>query len=327
MPEAAGHDNAPETRAVSAPHLVDVQEVAAQLATDPHRGLREEEARARLARDGPNLLAAQTPVAAWRRFLAQFQNPLVILLVIAGAISMASWAYEQDAALPYEALAIFAVVLLNATMGYVQEARAEAAVAALRSMTAAEATVIRDGQRHRLPGAELVAGDVILLEEGNAVPADARLSESASLQAAEAALTGESQPVDKHPDVLGGEIALADRQNMVFSGTAITHGHATAIVTATGMHTEMGRIAGLLSETADETTPLQRELSRIGKRLGLIVVVLAGVMIAAILLTLTFACTSAVQVPLNQYGLAIVPDEATYLRLASRDPDKKLVDF
>ena len=150
---------------------------------------------------------------------------------------------------PTKRIAIFAVVLLNATMGYVQESRAEAAVAALRAMSAADATVIRDGERRSVPAAEIVPGDVILIEEGDTIPADGRLVESAALQTAEAALTGESLPVTKDTDVIAEDAALGDRHNMVFSGTAATYGHGTAIVTATGMRTEMGRIAGLLKET------------------------------------------------------------------------------
>ena len=144
-----------------------------------------------------NELAAEKPVPAWRRFLAQFQDVLVILLLVATAISAGLWAFERDAALPYEAIAIFAVVLLNAAMGYIQESRAEAAVAALRAMSAADATVIRDGDRRSIAASDIVPGDIILIEEGDTIPADARLIESTALQTAEAALTGESLPVTK----------------------------------------------------------------------------------------------------------------------------------
>src|SRR5687768_7695882 len=253
------------------------------LGTDEQRGLNDEEARTRLARYGPNELASEKPIPAWRRFLSQFQDVLVILLLIATAISAALWFVERDAALPYEAIAIFAVVLLNATMGYVQEARAEAAVAALRAMSAADAAVIRHGERRNMPAAEIVPGDIILIEEGDTIPADGRVLESAALQTAEAALTGESLPVSKDTGVIGGEVALGDRHNMVFSGTAATYGHGRAVVTATGMQTEMGRIAGLLRETPDEATPLQRELDRTGKLLGIVVVAIAVVMIATII--------------------------------------------
>ncbi len=258
-------------------------DVAAALRTEARRGLDDDEARARLARVGRNELATRPPVPAWRRFAAQFRDVLVLLLLVATAISAGLWAYERDAALPYEALAILAVVLLNATMGYVQEARAEAAVAALRAMTAAAATVVRGGERRRIAAAELVPGDVMLLEEGDTVPADGRLVESTALQTAEAALTGESLPVAKDVAPAAPDAALGDRHGMVFGGTAVTYGRGRALVTATGMRSEMGRIAGLLHETTDERTPLQRELDRTGRVLGAVVVAIAVVMIATIL--------------------------------------------
>jgi P-type Ca2+ transporter type 2C len=261
-----------------------VEEVAAALGTDVHRGLTDEEARSRLERYGRNELAAEKPVPAWRRFLAQFQDVLVILLLVATAISAGLWAFERDAALPYEAIAIFAVVLLNATMGYVQESRAEAAVAALRAMSAADATVIRGGERRSVPAAAIVPGDIILIEEGDTIPADARLIESTALQTAEAALTGESLPVTKDTAPIADEVPLGDRDNLAFSGTAATYGHGKAIVTATGMRTEMGRIAGLLKETPNEVTPLQRQLDRTGKVLGLVVIAIAVIMIVTIVL-------------------------------------------
>ena len=270
----------PETDAYRAA----IDDVIRALGTDARRGLSEAAARARLARDGRNELAAAPPVPAWRRFLAQLQDVLVILLLIATAISALLWAYERDTALPYEALAIFTVVLLNATMGYIQESRAEAAVAALRAMSADEATVIRDGVRRRIPAAELVPGDIVLIEEGDTIPADARVIESTALQTAEAALTGESLPVSKDADPIDDEVAIGDRHNIVFSGTAATYGHGIAVVTATGMRTETGRIAGMLQEPHDEATPLQRELDRTGKALGLVVVAIAIVMIATIIL-------------------------------------------
>jgi Ca2+-transporting ATPase len=250
--------------------------------TDPNRGLSDDQVQSRFERYGPNELNAEQPVPAWRRFVAQFEDVLVILLLVATAISAGLWAFERDSAWPYEAIAIFTVVLLNATMGYAQEARAEAAVTALRAMAAANATVIRAGERRSVAATGLVPGDVILIQEGDTIPADARLLESIALHTAEAALTGESVPVSKHTSAIAGDVPLGDRRNTVFSGTAATYGHGTAIVTATGMRTEMGRIAGLLEETADEATPLQRELDRIGKILGAVVVAIAVVMIATI---------------------------------------------
>ncbi len=261
-----------------------VEEALAALDTDAQRGLSEGEARARLERYGPNELTADTPVPRWRKFLAQFQDVLVILLLIATSISAGLWLYERESALPYEAIAIFAVVLLNAVMGYIQESRAESAVVALRQMSAAHANVIRDGARQSVSATEVVPGDIIMIEEGDTVPADARLVQSIALQTAEAALTGESLPVSKDTLTIAEEAGLGDRHNMIFSGTAAVYGRGKAVVVATGMGTEMGRIAGMLKETADEATPLQKQLDRLGKLLGLIVVAIAVVMIATIIL-------------------------------------------
>jgi Ca2+-transporting ATPase len=169
-------------------------------------------------------------------------------------------------------------------MGYVQESRAEQAVAALRAISAAEATVLRGGQRRRLPAAGLVPGDIILIEEGDTIPADARVIQEVALQTAEAALTGESLPVSKGTTPVDGEAGPGDRTNMIFSGTAATYGRATAVVVSTGMRTEMGRIAGMLKATVDEPTPLQQELDHTGKRLGLLVVIMAVIMVTTIVL-------------------------------------------
>ena len=261
-----------------------VDEVLTMLAADARSGLSEEEAQARVERYGKNELTAEKPIPAWKRFLAQFQDLLVILLLTATVISVGLWLHERDSALPYEALAIFAVVLLNAIIGYIQESRAEQAVAALRQMSAAHAKVIRDGTRQSIPATETVPGDIILLEEGDTVPADARLIRSVALQTAEAALTGESLPVSKDIAPIMEEVGLGDRHNMVFSGTAVTYGRGRAVVTATGMQTEMGRIAGMLTAAPTETTPLQKELDHVGKLLGIIVVIIAVAMIATIIL-------------------------------------------
>ena len=265
------------------PHRETADAIVAAFGSDARSGLGDDEVRRRLEQHGRNELAAEKPVPRWRRFLAQFQDVLVVLLLVATAISAALWFSEREAPLPYEALAIFAVVLLNAAMGYVQESRAEAAVAALRAMSAADASAIRNGERRTVPATDLVPGDIILVDEGDTIPADARLIESAALQTSEAALTGESLPVAKDTAPIAGDAALGDRHNMVFSGTAVTYGHGKAIVTHTGMQTEMGRIAGLLKTTADEDTPLQKELDRTGRLLGLVVIVIAIVMIATII--------------------------------------------
>jgi len=272
---------APEPQA---PHEASPEEVLAALATDGRVGLDSEEARARLVRHGRNELEAEKRIPAWRKFLAQFQDTLVILLLVATAISTALWLYERESALPYEAIAIFAVVLLNGILGYVQHERAEDAVAALRQLSASRATVVRDGEQRSVETTELVPGDVILVEEGDTVPADARLLRSVALQTSEAALTGESLPVSKDVAAIAGEMPLGDRRNMVFSGTMATYGRGRAVVTATGMHTEMGRIATLLEQAPDEATPLRKELDRIGRLLGRTVVVIALVMIATLFL-------------------------------------------
>ena len=256
--------------------------VITTLGSDATNGLTAEDARSRLAQYGPNELQAETPIPAWRKLLAQFQDVLVILLLIAAAISLVVWWYEGHEAVPYEALVIFAIVLFNGILGYVQEARAERSVAALRAMAAAEASVLRDGQVQRIPATNLVLGDIILIEAGDTIPADARLTHSVALQTAEASLTGESLPVSKAIAPLLEEVGIGDRVNSVFSGTAASYGRGRAVVTATGMQTEMGKIAGLLRRTESAPTPLQQELDRIGKLLGIVVVIIAVVMIGTI---------------------------------------------
>ena len=255
------------------------------LASDTEQGLSQAEAEKRLADHGTNELVSEPGVPAWRRLLAQFEEVLVILLIIAAGVSLGVWVYERDSSLPYEAIVIFAIVLLNGILGYLQEARAERAVAALRAMTAASANVVRDGTRQSIQASYLVPGDIILVEEGDAIPADARMIQSTSLHTVEASLTGESFPVGKRVEPVDQEAGLGDQSNMVFSGTAASYGRGVAIVTATGMQTEMGRIAGLLQQTEVETTPLQQELDRTGKRLGIAVIVIAAIVVGTILLT------------------------------------------
>jgi Ca2+-transporting ATPase len=260
------------------------EQVIFTLGSDTERGLSTDEARARLALYGPNELRAEKPVPGWRKFLAQFQDVLIILLLIAAGISLVVWLYQRDEALPYETLVIFAIVLLNGILGYMQEARAEKSVAMLRAMAAAEASVLRDGQPRRVTATEVVPGDIILVEEGDTIPADGRVIRSIALQTAEASLTGESLPVSKDIDPLVEDVGIGDRSNMLFSGTAATYGRGRAVVTATGMETEMGKIAGLLHRTQSEDTPLQKELDRTGKVIGILVVVIAVVMIFAIVI-------------------------------------------
>jgi Ca2+-transporting ATPase len=268
---------------VNATYQQSVDDVTAAFKTDRQLGLSESEAQARLEVYGRNELQTEPPVRAWRKLLAQFSDVLVILLLVATAISASLWLFERESAVPYEAIAILSVVILNAVLGYVQQSRAEAAVAALRAMAADDAAVIRDGKRLRIPSAGIVPGELLLIEEGDTIPADARLIQSVALQTAEAALTGESLPVSKDTSAISEEVGLADRHNMLFSGTTVTYGRGKAIVTAIGMQTEMGRIAQMLHEAPEESTPLQKELDRVGKMLGAVVVLIAAIMIGTLL--------------------------------------------
>lgn len=258
-------------------------EVVAAWQSNADAGLSANESRRRLTRFGRNELETEAPRPAWRKFLDQFASVLVFVLIAAAAISGGLWLYEGRIGFPYEAVTILAIVILNAFMGYVQEARAERAAAALRDMSAARSNVIRDARRQSIPAAELVPGDIILVEEGDTIPADARLIECAALQTAEAALTGESVPVAKDIAPVATDAPVGDRHNMLFSGTIAVYGHGRAVVTATGMRTEMGRIAGLLEKAPSEATPLQKELDRVGRVLAVTVVVIAIVMIGTIL--------------------------------------------
>ena len=267
------------------PWLRSAAHVATELGADAQRGLSNDEAADRLAQFGPNRLEAAVATPAWRRFLAQFADPLIYLLLVAVVVAFIAWLLDGHHGVPFDVVVIIAIVVLNAVMGYVQEARAEQAVAALQRMSAITARVIRGGIEVRVASDEVVPGDVLVLGEGDAVAADGRLISAASLTVAEASLTGESEAVLKSVDPLIGTVPIGDRVNMVFNGTAVTRGRGRAIVTATGMNTEMGTIASLLSRTETQRTPLQREVGRIGRSLGIAVVVIAAVVMAAILLT------------------------------------------
>ncbi|WP_242393628.1 cation-translocating P-type ATPase [Anaeromyxobacter oryzisoli] len=266
------------------PYRLPAAEVVAALDGDAHEGLSADDVQRRLLRYGWNELPSAPPVPAWRRLLAQLRDGLTILLLVATAISLGVWAVERETAIPYEALTILAIVILDAALGFVQERRAEQAAAALKALAAPTARVLRDGRPLQVPAAELVPGDVLLLEEGDALAADARVLEAIALRTAEAALTGESTPVSKGSAPIAAEVGIADRDDMVFQGTAVAAGRGRAVVTATGRATELGRIAGALQETAPSQTPLQRELDRVGRALGLAVVVIAVVIAATILL-------------------------------------------
>ena len=235
-------------------------------------GLSSERAAERLAQYGPNKLKEAEKPGFWKRFLTQLKDPMLLILLAAAGVSALTGAIAGESEWA-ETIIILAVVLLNAVLGVLQESKAEAAIEALQTMTAATCKVLRDGKMAVLHSDELVPGDVVLLEAGDAVPADGRIIESASLKIEEAALTGESVPVNKMLDALGAaqkqaDVPLGDRKNMCYMGSTVVYGRGKAVITATGMSTEMGKIAGVLSNTKDEQTPLQRKLDELGRLLS-----------------------------------------------------------
>lgn len=262
-------------------------EIAASLHVDVEQGLTQQEAARRLETYGANELAGKPPVPLWRRIVEQLNDALVILLLAAAAVSMAAWALEGAQGIPVEALVVVAVVIFNVVIGIFEESKAADAVAALAEMTQAQSVVLRDGQNKLIHAADLVPGDVLILGEGDQVGADARLFKASSLRVAEAALTGESTPVTKSPEPLSGNVAIGDRTNMVFRGTAVTGGAGRAIVTGTGMSTEMGNIATMLDQTEEEDTPLQREIDGVSKLLGRVVIAIALIIMITIAIVQT----------------------------------------
>jgi len=267
---------------VDDPSLTDAADVARAAGADLERGLTAVEAERRLAQYGRNVLRGAPPVPTWRRVLAHFQDPLIYLLLAAIVIALAAWWIEGRSGWPVDAIVIAAVVLLNGALGFMQEAKARDAVAALARMTEATSAVMRGGVALRVPSAELVRGDLLLLGEGDAVGADARLVDATALRVQEASLTGESEAVLKDAATLNSAMPLGDRLNMVWKGTAVVQGSARAVITATGMATEMGAIATLLEATADEPTPLALEVARIGRMLGIAVVIIAVVVMGTL---------------------------------------------
>ena len=259
-------------------------DVLKALETDVENGLTSQEAARRLAADGPNELLVKPPTPTWRRILAHFQDPLIYLLLAAIVIALVAWGIEGWVGWPIDAIVIAVVVVINGVLGFVQEAKAEQAVAALARMTAVSSAVVRDGRTQRVPSANLVRGDLLALGEGDAVGADARLIQSASLRVQEASLTGESEAVLKDAATLQGPAALGDRLNMVFKGTAVAQGTGRAVVTATAMDTEMGDIAQMLEATVQDATPLQKEVAYLGRMLGIAVIIISVVVVGTILL-------------------------------------------
>jgi len=243
-------------------HSRSIREAVEALGTDPETGLTAAEAKARLVQSGLNELAERPRPGFWQLLLSQFDNFVVIILIVSAVVSLLLGEV-------IEASAIMTIVVLNAVLGVVQETRAEEALAALKKMTAPEAHVLRDGHRITAPARELVPGDVVFLEAGNYIPADLRLIESVNLKIDEASLTGESVPVEKTADtVLSGGVSLGDRVNSAFVGTTVTYGRGAGIVVATGMRTQIGLIAEMIQSYEEEPTPLQRRLDQLGRWLG-----------------------------------------------------------
>jgi Ca2+-transporting ATPase len=259
-------------------HSLKIEEAAQQLNTDLNRGLDRGEAESRLKTHGPNTLKEAPPRSLFSMFIGQLKEVLVLILIGAAIVSgaLGEWA---------DAIVILVIVLLNALLGVFQESKAEQALKALKEMTKNMVKVLREGQVTQADAVSLVPGDIVLLDAGDSVPADGRLIEAASLRVNEAALTGESVPAEKNLNLIeGSDVPVGDKNNMVFMGTIVTAGRGKALITQTGMKTEIGRIAGMLQEESPELTPLQRQLASFGKILGLaagvivVVVFLAGLL-------------------------------------------------
>ncbi|MDR1775005.1 MAG: calcium-translocating P-type ATPase, PMCA-type [Actinomycetes bacterium] len=263
--------DAPTENSPDSPYNIDAEQLAQSLGVDPARGLSRDEAARRLAQFGQNKLNEAPPTPKWKIFLNQYRDFMIYVLF--GAVLIA--AIEGQV---IEAAAILVILLLNGILGFVQEYRAEQALEALKQMAAPTAAVLRDGREQQIPTADIVVGDIVLLEAGNTVPADGRLLQVGALRTVESALTGESEAVRKQTEVLIGEhTALGDQSNMVFGGTTASAGRGTFVVTATGQATEMGKIATLLADTDEGETPLQIELDRVGKRIGMVILIIAAI--------------------------------------------------
>jgi Ca2+-transporting ATPase len=271
----------PETYVQTNWHALSPAAILQQLATPPEAGLTSEEAKRRLEAYGPNQLTETAGVTFWQMLLAQFNNFVVIMLIVAAIISAVLGDWE-------EAAAILAIVILNATLGVIQERRAEQALAALKKLATPEAQVVRDGLRQFVPSTQLVPGDIVLLEAGNYIPADIRLLEAANLRIEEAALTGESVPVQKDANIhLKEDIPLGDRKNTTFMGTLVAYGRGRGVVVSTGMRTQIGLIAEMLQAVENEPTPLQRRLDQLGKALGWATLAICGVVFIVAILRFT----------------------------------------
>ncbi|MGE0039964.1 MAG: HAD-IC family P-type ATPase, partial [Vicinamibacterales bacterium] len=252
-------------------HALSPDEVLQRLSAVP-AGLTPAEAARRLGRHGPNALPVTPPTAAWRILLSQFRGVVIYLLLGAAVVAAAT----GD---PLDAAAIGVVLVLNAAMGFVTELRARRAIEALSQLSPRRAIVVRDGRRHEIEARDLVPGDIVAVEAGAAVPADARLIAANGLRVNESPLTGESAPVSKTPDAVGEEAVLAERQSLLFTGTMVADGTGVAVVVATGAATEIGRIGGLVSSLGEEETPLERRLDALGSGLAWIALGVAALVV------------------------------------------------
>ena len=264
-------------------HYLSTPEEVFKETSSSEKGLTSEQAQKRLEENGKNRLEEGKKKSVIRRLLEQFADPMIIILIVAAAISGITAAFEGG--FPSDVIIILFVVILNAILGVVQESKAEKAIEALQEMAAATSKVERDGKVMQIKSEDLVVGDVIILEAGDAVPADARIIESASLKIEEAALTGESVPVNKFIDIINlkdteKDVPLGDRKNMMYMGSSVVYGRGRAVVTATGMDTEMGKIAGALAQAQDGQTPLQKKLAQLSKILSFIVIGICAVIFA-----------------------------------------------
>ncbi|HCP15804.1 MAG TPA: ATPase, partial [Peptococcaceae bacterium] len=243
-------------------YQLSLEEISKELGTDAKRGLSFPEAEARLAKYGPNELARKKGKTIIQMLLEQFKDYMVMILIIASAVSILVGEVTDS-------IVIIGIVIVNACLGVFQEYKAGKALEALKKMSAPNAKVIRDGENFTIPGVELVPGDLVVLETGDYVPADVRITESINLKVEEAALTGESVPVEKYADAkLEGDIGLGDQINSGFMSTLVTYGRGQGIVTSTGMHTVIGKIAEMIQDDEEEDTPLQKKLTQMGKVLG-----------------------------------------------------------
>ena len=255
-----------------------LEKLSSELAVDTATGLRPEEAAARLEQYGKNQLAAKKQKSIVMRFIDQFKDPMILILLAAAVVSFVVALNGHDAKEFFEPLLILLIVVANAIMGVTQEAKAEKALEALKELSAPHARVLRGGEQKVIDAVDVVPGDVVLIEAGDFVPADGRLLLAAGLRSDESALTGESVPSEKSAAAnVPDNAPLGDRVNMVYSGCAVSYGTGRMLVTATGMNTEMGRIAGLLNEASDDTTPLQRQLAKLSRILGIMALAICAV--------------------------------------------------